>query len=414
MDSSRGTRSLPPGTGRWGKAGAAVTAAAALANVLAYLVPMLGARTLNADDLGAIATVMAVLAVAGVPGTALQLVVAMTVARHGAVPAPGRLTSVAVAATVVPMVLLTPVLAGTLRLPWQTVPLAAVMAAAVIVSSGWLGVMQGAQRFTRLAVGMAALGVARCGGVIAGLALGWNLVAVMACGAAVAVAAAGAVRLLLPSGHARSAPIPGLARDMWAAGSATLALFVLTSADLIAARHLLPASASAEYAVLNVLTKGAIWAPQVITIVALPSFARGTAGSRRFATLAVFGVGAVLVAASAAFGTFALRLVGGPAYEHLSGNAPAFAAAGALYALLFVLTNAQVARGAKASAAPAWVAVAGFAAAAFSLGRPSIEGIVACAIVTAGVTVVAVLVAMRPGRVISAAQEEYAGRPGGL
>lgn len=401
-DSLHGTRSVPPDADRpvrsgagvsLGKAGAAVTVATALANLLAYLVPMLAARRLDADGLGAVATVMAVLAIAGVPGMGLQLVVAMAVARHGSVHRLGRLAAIAATATAAPLLLLTPFLAELLRLPWQALALTAAMAAAVVAGSAWLGVAQGAQRFGLLAVGLAALGVARCGGVILGLLLGGDLIELLLLGVAVAVVAAGGVRWLTgvavpETGGVR---VPGLARDVWAAGSATLGLFVLTYADLIAARHLLAPAASAQYAVLNVLTKGAIWAPQVITIVAVPSLARGVARAKWLATIGVLAVGVVLVGATVAFGPFALRLVGGSSYTGLAAYAPAFAAVGALYALVFVLTNAQVAGGARMPAAPTWLATAGFCVAVLSLERPTVGGIVTCAIVAASLTVVALL-----------------------
>jgi len=96
----------------------------------------------------------------------------------------------------------------------------------------------------------------------------WMSVVILA---AIYVATAG-IYLLAPAASVAIGQTPW--RDTWAASSATLAFFVVSYADLIAARHLLPGTGSAEYAVLSVLTKGAIWAPSVITTLAVPFFAR--------------------------------------------------------------------------------------------------------------------------------------------
>jgi O-antigen/teichoic acid export membrane protein len=292
------------------------------------------------------------------------------------------------------MLVLTPVLAHTLRLPWMVMPFAAIMIAAVTVSSGWLGLLQGSMSFSRLAIGMMLLGVVRCGGIIVGLLAGFDLVGMVALGAAVSVLAAAAIRPLVPPTTDTPEPPPRLGRAVWAAGSATLVLFVLSYADLIAARYLLPDANSAEYAVLNVLTKGAIWGPQVISIMALPYFARDVRNSRRIALLAVAASGALLVAGTALLGPLALRAVGGEAYVHLAGYAPAFAALGALYAIVFVLTNAQVAGGAKSPSAPLWVVAVGFAFAVLMI-RPDITGIITCALVAAAASVIGLGAALR-------------------
>ncbi len=70
---------------RLGAAGAAVTVATVVTNALAYVVPMLGARRLTAADLGALATVLALAAIAAVPGFGLQIAVAAHRARRALV-----------------------------------------------------------------------------------------------------------------------------------------------------------------------------------------------------------------------------------------------------------------------------------------------------------------------------------------
>ncbi len=394
MNSShRRTVRLPQGASELGKAGAAVGVAAAGSNVLGYLVPLLGARTLDADNLGGIATVMALLAIAAVPGTGLQLATAVTVAKHGSVHRIARLTAIVAATGVVPLLLATPILSQSLNLPWQVIVLAAGMTACVIAGNACLGLLQGEMLFSRLAFGMVLLTLARCGGIIVGLLLGLDLTGMLALGFAGALISVAGIRLVTPV-PPDSAPTPGLARAVWAAGSATLALFVLSYADLIAARDLLSAAESADYAVLNVLTKGAIWAPQMIGIVAVPYFARDVRRSRLLAALGVAAVGAILVLAMIFLGPLALRLAGGEAYVHLAGHAIAFAGLGAIFSLIFVLTNAQVASGAKAPAMPLWIAAAIFAGGAYFLVQPTITGIVSSAIVAAAIGAIALVAHM--------------------
>jgi O-antigen/teichoic acid export membrane protein len=392
MNSSRGTDTVPQSAAQLGRAGVAVSIAAASANLLAYLVPLLGARTLGAGDLGAIATMMAILAICSVPGLGLQMAVAVAQAKHGAVHRLDRLTLMAVAVAVLPLLALTPVLAKVLRLPWEAIVLAAVLTAAVVASGGWLGQLQGGMRFARLAVGMALLGVARCGGIIVGLVLGLDLIGLLALGAAVAVLAVAAIRPLVPADVGEPKPVAGLAREVWVAGSATVVLFVLSYADLLAARYLLSDQGSANYAVLNVLTKGAIWAPQVVTVLVLPRLAQGSRRALLFALGLVATSGTILVTASAVAGGLAFRAAGGEDYVGLGRYAPVFAATGALYALVFVLINAQVAAGAKWPSAPLWAGTAGLVVVTVWLVPHTFTAVMWCALGTASLILVATAV----------------------
>ncbi len=386
--------------GALGRAGAAVSVASAVANLLGYLVPLLAARTMEAADVGAVASIMAILSIVAVPGLGLQIAIAVAVAKHGAVDRIGRLTTVVAALTVLPLLPLTPVLASALSLPWQAVPLTALIAGLVIVGFGRIGVLQGNLKFGGVAVGLALIGLARTGGIIIGLIAGMSLTNMLLLGVVIAaLAIAPLLRLTAPS-----APTPGLIRAVWAATSATLAFFLLSYADLIAARYLLTGQASGEYAVLSVLTKGAIWAPQMFAIVALPFFARNVRGSRLLAGGGVAAVGGILVVASVLFGPLALRLAGGPAYEHLAGYAPWFAAIGSVYALVLVLTNSQLASGATAPAAPLWVGFIAFVAGVLFVAPATITGIVSTALIVATLVLAATMVLMNRARAAAPAQ----------
>jgi len=385
-------------TGKLGPGGAAVTVAGFAVNLIGYAVPLLGARLLSSADLGALAAVLALLAVATVPALGLQTALAVRWARDGQVSNAARATVATAAVTAGTLAVATPVISMGLHLSPVLPLLLMATTAAVVVGSRWLGQLQGTQRFGRLAVGMVLLAVARYGGVIAGLAAGAGVTGSLALGAAVAwltlpvlVALAGRA---YP--HAEGARLAG--RDVAAASGATLAMLAISYADLILARHLLPPAQAGEYAVGAVLTKGALWAPQVVTILALPRLAQGSRRALLAALAVVAACGTVLVLAALLFGDVAIWFAGGPDYAGISGYAAGFAAVGALYALVFVLVNAEIAARVRFPAAPLWVALAGLTVAALLLDPPTLGRLLALSITTAALTTVAmgVVVYRRP------------------
>lgn len=395
----------PAGIAALGRAGLLVTVAGFVVNVLAYVVPVLGARRLDAADLGALAALLAIGAIVTVPGVGLQLAVAVQRARAAgrAAPAVGTVSLVTAVASGGALLLAAPFAAAALRLPFGQLALLAALTVAVVLAGRYLGELQGDQRFGRLAAAMTLLGVTRYGGIVAGLAAGAGVTVSLAVAAAVAWLtlplivwlAAGAA----PSGGAAAAlSTRQLGRRVAGACGATLAMLAVSYVDLILARQLLPAAEAGAYAVGSVLTKGALWAPQVITVLALPRFAKGDAGSIRVATGAVALCGAVLVTATALAGDLAMRLAGGAGYTGLGAQAPLFAASGALYSLTFVLVNALIAAGARWPSAPLWAATALFAGGAQLLPHPTVGTLIGLAVATAAATLLATAVAYRAAK----------------
>ncbi|NYH43952.1 hypothetical protein HNR22_003679 [Micromonospora jinlongensis] len=395
-----------------GAAGAAVTAATVLTNGLAYLVPMLGARQLSAPDLGALATVLALGAIAAVPGFGLQIAVAAHRARWG--PSGALRLALGTAAFTAGVTLAAaPVLAAALRLPIALTLLLAPTTFATVLAGCWLGELQGDQRFLRLSAAMIGLAAGRYGGLIVGLALGWGPVGSLILGTLAGFLVLPVLAWLAAStvggpasggrgtgtsvGDTRNRRLTG--SQVMTASAATLAMLVISYADLILARQLLPATGSGGYAVGSVLTKGALWAPQVVTLLVLPRLAWGDRRARALALGLIVSSGVVLVVASAVLGELAFRLVGGADYLHLAGEAPLFAATGALYAVVFMLVNDRVATGARWPAAPLWVATASLVAAALLVAPRTVGGVLSCALVTAAVTAaVMTWLAFRPTR----------------
>lgn len=379
---------------RIGAVGAAVAVAGALTNALGYLVPVLGARQLSAADLGALATVLAIAAIAGVPGLGLQIAVAVHRARRPDA-ATGRIPWVTAAVCAGAVVALTPVVSAMLDLPVVVTLLLAAYTGAVVIAGRWLGELQGDERFLRLALGMAVLAVGRYGGLISGLLLGAGLTGSVLAGTAAALLIPPALALLT-----RSEPAPAdgggiTARQVITACSATLAMLVLSYADLILARHLLSPAASGAYAVGTVLTKGAIWAPQVVWVMALPRLAQGSRRTLVIAVALVAASGALLVAASAVAGGLAFGLAGGPDYVELGRYAPVFALTGALYALVFVVVNAQVAAGARWPSASLWIACLALVVVAEWVVPHTFRAIMWCAVATAAAALALSTLALR-------------------
>ena len=486
-----------------GRAGFVVTAANAAANLLAYLVPVLGARRLAPADLGALATALALVAIATMPGIGLQTAVAVAVARSGGGAAAsrgaGRLAWITAVSCGGAVLLATPLLAEVLRLPMAVPPLLAAMTVPAVLAGWPLGVLQGSERFGRLACGTVLLAGGRYAGVLAALAAGTGLTGAVALGALVAwtvppalwwlmrpagspaqspddaalavgspdavVPASGSPDVAAPaansadagapvalsaadampaqrspedvgpaapslgaagpathspdgavpgplspvaaastvpspasappaprspgtSGPAAEEPADGVrGRAVFAAASASLAILVASYADLILARRLLPPGESGAYAVGAVLTRAAIWAPQVVTIVALPRLAQGRGASLRVGLALVGAAGVLLVAAAMVAGDEVVRAVGGLRYAALGRLAPYFILVGALYAITVFLLNAQLAAGARWPSAGVWAVVAGLPVLVAVVGPGTVAQLLGCAVGAAAASV---------------------------
>ncbi len=379
-----------------GTAGLAVTGAGVLANGLAYVVPVLGARQLTAAHLSALATLLAMTAIAGVASTGLQIAVAVHRARSGPLPT-ARSALWTVLGTVGALLVVMPIAVVVLRLPAVATALAAVSTVGVVAAGRWLGEMQGDQRFLPLAAGIAVVAGGRYGGVVLGLAAGLGLTLSLLLGAVTAILALPVLHLLArrPGVPVRGEGLP--LRAVLTAGGATLAMLVVSYADLLLARRFLPPDASGAYAVGTVLTKGALWAPQVVTILALPRLAQGNRRTLRLGLLVVGACGVLLVTASALAGGLAFGLAGGADYVDMGRYAWIFAATGACYGLVFMLVNAQVAAEARWPSAPLWAVTVLFFLVTWLVLPHTVPGIAAGALGAAMLALAAtgVLVAVR-------------------
>jgi WD40 repeat protein/O-antigen/teichoic acid export membrane protein len=375
-------------------AAAAVAVAGAVVNALGYVVPFFAARRLTPGDLSMLASVLGVGAVASVAGLGLQTAVAVKCARSAVVPGLGRVTAWTAGLTFAALTAGSPLIGVALHMPVVVPLLMGVTIAAVVVASRFLGELQGGERFRRLAVGLVLTGLARYGGVIVGLLAGAGVIGSLIIGAAVAwlaVPVIAAISRETPSSHVDSRGRPLRAREIVAASSATLATLAISYADLVLSRALLSSSDAGAYAVGGVLTKGALWAPQVVTVLVLPKLAQGSRAALRTALTVVAACGVVLVVAASVAGQLAMRVAGGPAYAHVGAYAGRFAAVGAFYAVVFVLVNAEIAARVRRPGAVLWLSLLGLTAAAMAAPR-SLGGVLTASLGTAAVTTVVMLV----------------------
>jgi hypothetical protein len=373
--------------------GAAVAVAGVVVNALGYVVLFVGARRLSPGDLSMLASVLGLGAVAGVAGLGLQTAVAVKWARNGPLPGLGRVTTVTTAVTIAAMAVASPVIGRLLHMPVAVPVLTGVTIGAVVVGSRYLGELQGAERFGALAAGLVIAALGRYAGVIVGLALHAGVINSLAVGAVVSwvslPALVAVARRRQPS-HMDNQARPLHAREIIAAAAATMATVAIPYADLVLSRSLLSAGDSGVYAVGAVLTKGALWAPQAITVLVLPKLAQGSRTALRIALLLVAACGVVLVGAATVAGGLAMHVAGGKDYTFAGPYAGRFAAIGAIYAIAFVLVNAEIAGRVRHPGLPLWGALVVLAIAA-SLVPHTVGGVVGAAVGTAALTTAVML-----------------------
>ncbi len=399
--------------------GAAALFAGTLAgNALAYLFFLILSRVLSAPDLGAIGALVNVFTVTMVPGLGLQLAAARAVAPlsgHQADPEQQQ----AVAASMVRAGLVTGlVLAGALAA--VSAPLASILhltsvwpvlalagcAVPTTITYAALGVLQGQERLERLGLGYLLAGLARIPsaffGVAGGLsaimgqfALGWVVTAaltwVLVLGRPRPRRRAQRQTLAVWSGRIR-AQVGGLAARSFGPGARLTkravaagvrsaipvsGVLMLTSVDVILARHHLPEADSGAYAVGALFEKVAFWGPGFLATAMFARLSRPTERSRALAlvTGATLALGAVGVGVAALLADRLSALVAGDGFGHVGPFVWLFTALGVLQALVQVFVYADVASGSNRAGAIVWLALP-LVTVAVALGERTIGAIV--------------------------------------
>ena len=314
---------------------AAVTAAGFAANLLSYAVLLAAVHALSPSGYGQIVVLLNVLLVGTVPSFAVQTVTARRVAVDDTA-GTARATAVVALAASGLVVALSPALTAFLHLSHAgDLVLVGAALPGVTALGMYQGILQGQRRFTRLAAVLVLAAVGRSGfgliGLLAGhgttLTLAGTVVGTTACAILVGVRLRGILAPGRPAG-----PLREIAHALHAHGT----FWFLSTLDLLLARHVLSSHLAAVYATGSVVTRGALWLPQsVATLV----FAHLTDTERhgrllRRALAVVVGVGALVVAATAAMPALVAKVVGGGRYPELVPFCWMFATLGAALAVL--------------------------------------------------------------------------------
>jgi O-antigen/teichoic acid export membrane protein len=353
-------------------AGAVVPAASIGSNIFSYALLLTAARLLSSSTYGELSALLGVLLVATVPQLALQTVTARRTAVDGDLRGIRSATIVAGLGTAAVLIAISPLLALFLHLDSI---LGVVVLALSVPASTTLGTLmgqaQGRRNFHRLAALTAGSTIGRSLGGLVGLLLGRGTVPTLA-GVSVGftLAALIALRFRLPgpdstgSGSAiaadsrvGSAPrsvdtqattrsVLSLLSEAVHAAHAHIAFLIVTSLDILLARHLLNADDAGLYAVGSVVTRAALWAPQSVGLMLFASMSvpsRHHAAVRR-AVAVVLGIGLATVVGCVVAGSLVVKLVGGAKYDDLSSYVWIFAVLGVALALVQLAVLAGLAR----------------------------------------------------------------------
>lgn len=333
------------------------------ANVLSYALFLFLNRELDADDLGAVASLLNLVIIAGIAALSTQLVSAWRVAllrvdAHSTALRTGAIVGLAITGVVA---VLTPAIVPLLHLdsPLPVLFVAASMLPTCLTAAVQ-GSLQGAERFVALGALYAVTSVLRTAGGVLAAWLGWGVTGVLALTTVASwVLVVGAVFLVRE--HVRRAlqpDVPTHARRVLAGMAGTSALLVASTIDTPVARHVLSGEDSGAYAVLSLFAKAAFWGPAFLATVLFPHMSR-TRGSRPLfvalgGTAAIVAVG---VTGSALLSGPLVHIVGGPAYMHLASLVPVFTGLGGAWALTQVLVFWGAARGRHVVGYLVWAAV---------------------------------------------------------
>lgn len=351
------------------RSGALVAVATTGANVLSYGLMLVLAASLGPAGYGTVGALLGAGVIGAVPALALQLQMARTsagaAAGAGGRGGPAEPVARPVAVGLLLMATawcLSPLVVGGLHLDaYAAVFWLGVMLFGTTLSSGYLGVLQGHERFARYAVAALLLGAARCvGGVLAAVS-GWAVVGTMA-----ALACATVLAGLATGALARewSPTVPawrdlGWVRPLVTASSAVAALIVLTNVDVLLARHFLTSTQSGVWIFGSLFAKACYWGPQFIAVVAYPRLtdAHGHARLMSRALALTAGLGLAATVTAYVLGKTGLASLVGADYAAALRSAWAFALYGTMLAVVHLLLVGGVARGSTRFGRWVWVAV---------------------------------------------------------
>jgi O-antigen/teichoic acid export membrane protein len=355
-----------------------ITAAIAIMNLSTYGFTIVAARVLGPGTYGAVASLMATLMVIGVLQLSLQATAARRISANPQHVAEIERTVLGVtyrAALILGGVLLalSPLVNQLLRL--DSLPAAALVAAAAVpmaMMGGQAGVLQGERRWRPLAVMYVANGIPR---LVVGTALIlWHP---SETSAMVGVVLGAVPPVLLGWWFLREQRALGagaeahgfrlVAREIVHNSHALFAFFVLSNADVVVARNVLPEHTAGLYAAGLILTKAVLFLPQFVIVLAFPGLSEGGRTRARYRVRSltlVAALGGLVIGGVWVLSDLAVAFIGGPKYSSIAGYLPGFALLGCLLSLIQILVYDLVAQQGRASIAALWVALVTIASSA--------------------------------------------------
>lgn len=368
---------------------AAVPVAFVLVNTLSYALLLAGAHLLSASAYGQLSSLLGLLLISTIPMLALQTVTARRCATADGPAGIVRATAVVGLGSAAVLALLSPALAAFLHLHEVTgVLLVAASVPAGAVLGAAMGVAQGRRNFGRLAVLILATIGSRSAAGILGLLIGRTPNATLA-GIAIGVSIAAAVvagtsRGLVHLGALRDPRRSGALLETLHAAHAHGAFLLLTSLDVLLARHVLPGPAAGAYAAGAVLTRATLWLPQAVIAVLFASLSDVERHHRtvRQAVLVVVVLGGLVTAAAAVAGPLVVQIIGGTKYHALDNTIWLFAVLGTLLAILQLSVLAGLAQRTARRAALVWATIVADVAVVLSMGSAATPTRLVVALVT--------------------------------
>ncbi|MEO9138058.1 MAG: hypothetical protein ABI345_03235 [Jatrophihabitans sp.] len=346
-------------------AAASVPAAFFVANLLSYALLLIAAHRMPSAQYGILSSLLSLLLVSTIPMLAIQTVAARRAANGAASAGAVRGTAqVAVLSTVL-MAGLSPALSLFLHLDdVLDILLVALSVGPTTFLGAATGIAQGRRRFRALAgLILATTGSRSLGGLI-GLVLGGTptttLVGVLVGLYAACAGVAWWTHAVPVLGAAlRLRERSGLVAEALHAGHAHGTFLLLTSLDVLLARHVLSAHNAGVYAVGSVVTRAALWLPQSVILLLFASLSeshRHREAARR-ATAVVAALGVLVVAGCAVLGAVVVSVVGGSRYRELDGTVWLFAALGAMLAFVQLSVLAGLAQRNRRRTTVLWATV---------------------------------------------------------
>jgi O-antigen/teichoic acid export membrane protein len=372
-----------------------VAAATGVAQILGYVLNVLGPRFLTPDEFGALGALLSLVMICTVLPLGLQAVAAQTIVARGS-QGNDNVAAVMIRFSLKSGVLVggallmaSPLLTVLMNQPnFGNVALVALMIPGLSVGAAQYGVAQGLDAFGRLAVLILLHTAMRSGlGIAFLIATGSTTATIFGMFLGASIAACVGMLLVKSFNQGEKCEVAHLLARTAHASHALLALFAATNIDMILARSFLPAEESGAYAVGAIVSRVAFWLPFFVVLVAFPRMVTG-----RRVTVTLWGVsvsallGALLVVGLLLFPKFALVIVAGDGYGFMASSLWLFGLIGSLFSIARVILYSRLAVNDARAVAIVWIDFIGLVV-TISVWHSSVANIAAITAIWAGLLV---------------------------